>query len=202
MRAILSVCLLLVAAVAAQDVAFANGAPRFAQVGAQVKGNCFPDCKWNCDTPTCPAVCEPQCEKPACELRCEKLGETACDIRCEKPRCEVRCSRKNCQASGCPLCEKSACPLSARPSAPPPFPTADPLARHPNAPGRAESPPPAPSPSATSFAMPAPPLLVVPLLSAAAAINSTTWPPPSKSPHPPIWRSMALCLMKIPSPLW
>jgi len=114
MKAILSVCLLLVAAAAAQDVAFANGAPRFAQVGAQVKGNCFPDCKWNCDTPTCPAVCEPQCEKPACELRCEKLGETACDIRCEKPRCEVRCSRKNCQASGCPLCENVCLPAKCQ----------------------------------------------------------------------------------------
>jgi len=89
---------------------------RFQQVsaGAGVGNPCFPDCKWRCDEPTCPAVCEPQCEKPACELRCEKLGETACDIRCEKPRCEVRCSRKNCQAGGCPLCENVCLPAKCQ----------------------------------------------------------------------------------------
>jgi len=105
--------LVLVAAAAAQDVAFANGA-RFQQVGLAAKSPCFPDCKWGCDAPSCPAVCEPQCEKPACELRCEKLGETACDIRCEKPKCEVRCSRKNCQASGCPLCENVCLPAKCQ----------------------------------------------------------------------------------------
>jgi len=83
-------------------------------LAAATTNPCFPDCKWNCDQPTCPAVCEPQCEKPACELRCEKLGETACDIRCEKPKCEVRCSRKNCQAGGCPLCENVCLPAKCQ----------------------------------------------------------------------------------------
>jgi len=86
-----------------------------AQASLLEAGNpCFPDCKWNCDQPSCPAVCEPQCEKPACELRCEKLGETACDIRCEKPKCEVRCSRKNCQSGGCPLCENVCLPAKCQ----------------------------------------------------------------------------------------
>jgi len=113
MKAIVFVCLLSVAFCAASNVAFSNGvAPSFLETAGA--GNCFPDCKWGCDTPTCPAVCEPQCEKPACELRCEKLGETACDIRCEKPKCEVRCSRKNCQAGGCPLCENVCLPAKCQ----------------------------------------------------------------------------------------
>jgi len=104
--AIFVFCLLAVVS-ADLDVAFEKGVS-FAEIAA--KGNCFPDCTWNCDQPSCPAVCEPQCEKPQCELRCEKLPDTSCDIRCEKPKCEVRCSRTNCQSGGCPVCENVCLP--------------------------------------------------------------------------------------------
>jgi len=104
---IFSLCLLVLTTASDLDVAFENGVS-FVEIAA--KGNCFPDCTWNCDQPSCPAVCEPQCEKPQCELRCEKLASTQCDIRCEKPKCEVRCSRSNCQSGGCPICENVCLP--------------------------------------------------------------------------------------------
>jgi len=107
MKAVIIFVLCVLAVSAELDVAFEKGVS-FAEIAA--KGNCFPDCAWNCDQPSCPAVCEPQCEKPQCELRCEKLPDTSCDIRCEKPKCEVRCSRSNCQSGGCPICENVCLP--------------------------------------------------------------------------------------------
>jgi len=104
---ILSILLILCAVLVVRADDFA---PFVSFAELESRGNCFPDCGWNCDTPTCPAICEPQCEKPQCELRCEKLPETQCDIRCEKPKCEVRCSRNNCQSGGCPICENVCLP--------------------------------------------------------------------------------------------
>lgn len=100
------------AAAASAEVAVSQGS--FLQVAEHLEGNCFPECKWQCDQPSCPAVCEPQCEKPSCELRCEKLPATSCDIRCEKPSCEVRCSRTNCKEGGCPICENVCMPAKCQ----------------------------------------------------------------------------------------
>jgi len=125
---ILSVLLLLCVALVVQAEDF-SPTISFAELAA--KGNCFPDCGWNCDTPTCPAVCEPQCEKPQCELRCEKLPETQCDIRCEKPKCEVRCSRNNCQAGGCPVCENVCLPARCQTVCTPATPVCKPVCSSP-----------------------------------------------------------------------
>ncbi len=149
-------------------------APRFAQVGAQVKGNvsfvifvgvlllvihsarlivqCFPDCKWNCDTPTCPAVCEPQCEKPACELRCEKVrrlilflvscfsqmlsfrfcssARLPATFAARSPAAKSAAHARTARLPAALSARTSACLPSARPSAPPPSPTAEYVIRH------------------------------------------------------------------------
>jgi len=93
---------------------------------------CFPDCHWLCNEPTCPAKCLPQCMKPQCEHMCQELPVADCMIRCEKPECEVRCIKKNCPGGGCPRCENVCLPAKCQTVCVPPKPKCKPKCTRPS----------------------------------------------------------------------
>jgi len=66
---------------------------------------CHPQCKWQCDDPTCPALCHPVCERPKCQMQCEETTCAKCTVHCEKPVCTIRCPKDQCEKEGCPKCE-------------------------------------------------------------------------------------------------
>jgi len=66
---------------------------------------CHPSCRWQCDDPSCPAVCHPVCSKPKCEMRCEETPCAKCVVHCERPVCSIRCPKDECELQSCPKCE-------------------------------------------------------------------------------------------------
>ncbi len=69
-------------------------------LSAEADGACHPICRWECDDPKCPAICDPVCQETLCE-----------ETTCEDPDCQcssfstletINCSPL---ANDCPLCE-------------------------------------------------------------------------------------------------
>jgi len=98
MKAIATLLLVLVAFAAAEELE----APK--------KAACHPQCKWQCDDPTCPAVCHPVCARPKCEMQCQQTECAKCQVHCEKPQCSVRCPKDMCEKDNCPKCETVCAP--------------------------------------------------------------------------------------------
>jgi len=75
---------------------------------------CHPQCRWQCDDPSCPAQCHPVCERPKCQVHCEETPCAACKIHCDKPQCNVRCPKDLCESNDCPKCETVCAPAKCR----------------------------------------------------------------------------------------
>jgi len=75
---------------------------------------CHPQCRWQCDDPSCPAQCHPVCERPKCQVHCEETPCAACKIHCDKPQCNVRCPKDLCESTDCPKCETVCAPAKCR----------------------------------------------------------------------------------------
>jgi len=88
---------------------------------------CHPQCKWQCDDPSCPAVCHPICERPKCEMRCEETTCAKCTVHCEKPVCTIRCPKDQCEKEGCPKCESVCKPAQCHTSCAAPEPKCSPV---------------------------------------------------------------------------
>jgi len=76
-----------------------------AVVAAASAEQCHPNCKWQCDDPSCPAVCHPVCESPKCDMQCEETPCAKCVVHCQRPVCTIRCPKDLCEKEGCPKCE-------------------------------------------------------------------------------------------------
>jgi len=74
------------------------------------KANCHPTCRWQCDDPSCPAVCHPVCARPKCEMQCQQTECAKCTVHCEQPECSVRCPKDMCEKDSCPKCETVCAP--------------------------------------------------------------------------------------------
>ncbi|GAB5353365.1 hypothetical protein AAMO2058_000030500 [Amorphochlora amoebiformis] len=111
LRQLLFVCLLA--------VAFATNAT----AGTE----CHPECKWQCDDPSCPAVCHPVCERPKCEISCEETPCAKCTIHCERPICSVRCPKDMCEMEGCAKCETVCSPAKCHTKCVAPEPKCNPV---------------------------------------------------------------------------
>jgi len=59
-------------------------------------GACHPECRYACDDPVCPAICEPICEQPLC------IFNETCSY---SPQCSVVCPADMCESDACPACE-------------------------------------------------------------------------------------------------
>lgn len=75
---------------------------------------CHPQCRWQCDDPSCPAQCHPVCERPKCQVHCEETPCAACKIHCDKPQCNIRCPKELCESNDCPKCETVCAPAKCR----------------------------------------------------------------------------------------
>jgi len=106
MKAVLLLCILAVAMVAANELETEVDADR--RKGK--KANCHPTCRWQCDDPSCPAVCHPVCARPKCEMQCQQTECAKCTVHCEQPECSVRCPKDMCEKDSCPKCETVCAP--------------------------------------------------------------------------------------------
>jgi len=88
---------------------------------------CHPQCKWQCDDPSCPAVCHPVCERPKCEMRCEETTCARCTVNCERPVCSIRCPKDHCEKEACPKCESVCAPASCHTQCQAPAPSCSPV---------------------------------------------------------------------------
>jgi len=96
------------------------------------KKQCHPLCRWDCDDPRTPAVCQVFCHRPKCAMQCSTPACPKCWTHCEAPHCAVRCPSDafECHAKqgigsaleGCPQCETVCAPskCETRCEAPPP----------------------------------------------------------------------------------
>jgi len=84
------------------------------QPAATPAAPCHPQCRWQCDDPSCPAACHPVCERPKCQVHCEDTPCAACKIHCDKPKCNVRCPKDLCESTDCPKCETVCAPAKCR----------------------------------------------------------------------------------------
>jgi hypothetical protein len=91
------------------------------------KKDCHPQCRWQCDDPTCPAKCHPVCERPKCQIQCEETACARCKVHCDKPKCNVRCPKKMCETKSCPKCETVCSPANCRTSCIAPEPVCTPM---------------------------------------------------------------------------
>jgi len=82
--------------------------------GNSTSTKCHPQCRWQCDDPSCPAQCHPVCERPKCQVHCEETPCAACKIHCDKPQCNVRCPKDLCESDDCPKCETVCAPAKCR----------------------------------------------------------------------------------------
>ncbi len=65
------------------------------------------NCRWECDNPSCPALCNPVCDPPVCAPQCDPVlfpAECSCERHCEPPRCETVCPGESCPSDACPFC--------------------------------------------------------------------------------------------------
>jgi len=93
----------------------------------QAPAKCHPQCRWQCDDPSCPAQCHPVCERPKCQVHCEETPCAACKIHCDKPQCNVRCPKDLCEAADCPKCETVCAPAKCRTACTAPKPVCTPM---------------------------------------------------------------------------
>merc|ERR1719198_2939911 len=100
-------------------------------MNSTLEAQCHPECKWQCDDPSCPAVCHPVCERPKCEISCEETPCAKCTIHCERPVCSVRCPKDMREKEGCPKCETVCSPAKCHTKC---------VAKRPSATGNARSP--------------------------------------------------------------
>lgn len=61
-----------------------------------------PECRWACDDPFCPAVCQHICQEPRCQIECTNSSSNA---YCNPPNCRVRCPQDQSESESCPACE-------------------------------------------------------------------------------------------------
>jgi len=94
---------------------------------ADISATCHPECRWQCDDPTCPAVCHPVCERPKCQMQCEQPPAAECQVHCERPSCTVRCPKDMCEKEGCPQCETVCAPAKCHTECVAPEPSCNPL---------------------------------------------------------------------------
>jgi hypothetical protein len=89
---------------------------------------CHPECKFTCDDPIFPAICDnschdvpnchlentdpicfakcsPVCKEAKCQTQCEALQPALCSVHCDPPKCKVRCPKDQCESDSCPQCE-------------------------------------------------------------------------------------------------
>jgi hypothetical protein len=88
---------------------------------------CHPQCKWQCDDPSCPAVCHPVCGRPKCEMKCEEVQCAKCVIHCERPTCSIRCPKDFCEKQDCPQCETVCAPAQCHTTCTAPEPKCSPV---------------------------------------------------------------------------
>jgi len=84
---------------------------------------CKPECRWQCDDPSCPALCHPVCNPPECEVECIEGPCAECEIQCEPPDCGMRCPADACEKQDCPIkcetiCSKPKCVAACKPPIP------------------------------------------------------------------------------------
>jgi len=84
---------------------------------------CKPECRWQCDDPSCPALCHPVCNPPECEVECIEGPCAECEIQCEPPDCGMRCPADACEKQDCPIkcetiCSKPKCEAACKPPIP------------------------------------------------------------------------------------
>jgi hypothetical protein len=94
-------------------LAFASVTAMEVEAGAEA-APCHPQCRWQCDDPSCPAQCHPVCERPKCQVHCEETPCAACKIHCDKPQCNIRCPKDVCESEDCPKCETVCAPAKCR----------------------------------------------------------------------------------------
>jgi len=121
MKQILLLALFAVIAIQAAEVEVEQ--ENFLEAAAQ----CHPQCKWQCDDPSCPAVCHPVCERPKCQIQCEETECAKCTVHCDKPQCNVRCPKDLCEKESCPKCETVCSPANCRTSCVAPEPKCTPM---------------------------------------------------------------------------
>jgi len=89
--------------------------------------SCHPDCRWQCDDPSCPAVCHPVCAAPKCEMRCEETPCAKCVVHCQRPVCSIRCPKDTCEQDSCPKCEVVCAPPACHTTCTAPEPKCQPV---------------------------------------------------------------------------
>lgn len=69
---------------------------------------CHPECSWQCDSPTCPAVCSTSCLPYNCS-RCFIDPNTNETVDCKKIAvgCSITCPSDQCETDFCPQCSIS-----------------------------------------------------------------------------------------------